>query len=321
MSVRVAVLRGGPSSEYEVSLKSGGTVLKSLPPQYKGSDILIDRKGVWHLGGVASQPHHILNQHDVVFNALHGEYGEDGTVQKLLESFSVPYTGSRRVASAIGIHKVLSKEAFLRAGILTPRHRIISLERKVGDQIFEVFRTFSMPAVIKPTKLGSSVGITIARDFASLEKGIRDVLFRAPEVMIEEFVSGKEVTCGVVENFRGSSIYPLFPVEIVPPGTCDFFDYHAKYSGESHEICPARLSSYERETIQDLAVAAHRAIGARHYSRSDFIITPRGNIYILEINTLPGLTTESLLPKSIHAVGSTLSHFFDHVLTSALRNR
>jgi D-alanine-D-alanine ligase len=137
-------------------------------------------------------------------------------------------------------------------------------------------------------------------------------------IIVEEFIKGKEATCGVVENFRGQMIYPLFPVEIIKPKDFEFFGYDAKYSGESSEACPGNFSEKEKKTIQDMAVEAHRILGLRHYSRSDFIVSPKRGVYILEVNTLPGLTKESLLPKSLEAAGCSLSNFLDHVITLAL---
>ena len=136
--------------------------------------------------------------------------------------------------------------------------------------------------------------------------------------MVEENIKGREATCGVVDKFRGNDFYSLLPIEIIKPEKSDFFDYEAKYCGGSQEICPGNFSRDEKEAIQELAVAAHKVLGLRHYSRSDFIISPGRGIYILEVNTLPGLTAESLLPKSLQAVGCSLPDFLDHLITLAL---
>ena len=129
------------------------------------------------------------------------------------------------------------------------------------------------------------------------------------EVLIEEFIKGKEATCGVVEKFREEPIYSLLPVEIIAPKDFDFFDFEAKYSGKSSEVCPGNFSAKENETIQKMAKEVHKILGLRHYSRTDFIVNPKRGVYVLEANTLPGLTKESLFPKSLKAVGSSLSHF------------
>jgi D-alanine-D-alanine ligase len=168
---------------------------------------------------------------------------------------------------------------------------------------------------------GSSVGTAIAKTLLELESAIDDALQYSDQALIEEFIFGREATCGVVDNFRNESIYSLLPVEIRKPSNATFFDYDAKYSGKSEEICPGNFTAVEKEMIQKIAKEAHKALGLRHYSRSDFIIHPKRGIYILETNTLPGLTSESLLPKSLQAVGCSLSDFFDHLIKLALEGK
>lgn len=319
----VGVLRGGPSSEYEVSLQSGDAVLLNLhPAKYAMRDILIDKDGVWHIGGTSRKPEQALKGIDIVFNALHGEYGEDGQVQRVLEHFGVPYTGSGVFGSALAMNKVLAKRTLNTEGINTPHHAVIRLDEGAVDvQTIHAFRSVTLPVIVKPALLGSSVGISIARDFHQFESAVRKALSHSPVVMVEEFIKGKEATCGVIEDFRGKEVYSLLPIEIRPPAHKEFFDYDAKYTGISQEICPGNFSPEEMREIQRLAVLAHKALGLRHYSRSDFIVSPTRGIYFLETNTLPGLTSESLLPKSLRAVGTELSEFLDHVLTLALKRR
>lgn len=315
---RVAVLRGGPSSEYDVSLQSGGAVLANLPEHYEGIDILIDKSGTWHMDGMPRRVDQVLERVDVVFNAMHGEYGEDGQVQKILETFNKPFTGSRAMPSAHAMHKVLAKQAFKRAGLNIARDMVVTRGDDVENQIFNVFRSLPLPVVIKPVGAGSSVGVVIAKDFQTLHNAARDVLSNWNEVLIEEVIPGTEITCGVIEAFRGDDIYTLLPVEIVPPQEKDFFDYEAKYTGITNEICPARITPETSRAVQEAARIAHEAIGARHYSRSDFILTPKNELYILELNTQPGLTEESLLPKPLKAIGCSLGQFCGHVITRAL---
>lgn len=316
---RVGVLRGGPSTEYEVSLKSGKSVIDNLADRYEVYDILISKDGTWHYLGTPIKPENLFKKVDVIFNALHGAYGEDGTVQKLLDTFGIPYTGSTALASAIGMNKVLSKKVYKNHNLKTPLHTTISRKDSSPEIILNLFKSFPMPAVVKPVSGGSSVGTSIAKTLRELEVAINDALEYCDEALIEEFISGKEATCGVVDNFRNESVYSLFPVEIRKPGESSFFDYNAKYSGESEEICPGNFALAEKKIIQEMAVNAHKALGLRHYSRSDFIIHPKRGIYILETNTLPGLTGESLLPKSLKAVGSNLPDFLDHLIDLALK--
>ncbi len=316
----VGVLRGGPSSEYEVSLKSGSAVIENLyPAKYSVRDILIDKDGVWHIAGSSRKPEQALKGVDVVFNALHGEYGEDGRVQHILGHFSIPYTGSDVFGSALSMHKILAKQRVAEEGIKISHHAVIRIDKPdIDGQTISAFRSVSLPIVVKPATLGSSVGVSIARDYHGFVSSVRRALSHAPIVMAEELISGREATCGVVDNFRGREIYSLLPTEILPPEHKDFFDYEAKYSGESKEICPGNFSPQEMNELERLAALAHKTLGLRHYSRSDFIVTPKRGIYFLETNTLPGLTSESLLPKALRAVGAELPEFLDHVITLAL---
>ncbi|MBT3283082.1 D-alanine--D-alanine ligase [bacterium] len=319
--IKIGVLRGGPSSEYDVSLKTGGSVLKNLPAEkYNIQDIFISKEGGWHFRGIPIAPEKLINQVDVIFNAMHGEYGEDGTVQQLLDTFSVPYTGSTAFSSAIGMNKLLTKQGIENSDINTPEYTIIEASDDLEKDIFDIFRSFTMPAVVKPVSGGSSVGVTIAKSFDELRDGVYKALGHCPKVLIEEYIGGREVTCGIVEGFRGEEVHALMPVEIITSNESNFFDYTAKYSGETQEVCPAHLDSVIKDEIQRLAKEAHKALGLRHYSRSDFIVSPRG-IYFLEVNTLPGLTEGSLMPKALDAGGTRLPEFLDHLVLLALDNK
>ena len=318
---KVGVLRGGPSSEYEVSLKTGKSVMDSLVDRYEVLDIFIDKEGIWHYLGAPITPEKVFKKVDVIFNALHGAYGEDGTVQKLLDTFGVPYTGSTALASALGMNKVLSKKIFVNNEIKTPLHKTISKKDNVAEEVIKLFKTFPMPVVVKPVNGGSSVGTAIAKTMVELELAVNDALKYSDTALIEEFIAGKEATCGVVDNFRNEKIYALLPVEIRKPDASAFFDYNAKYSGQSQEICPGNFTEVEKRMVQQMAQEAHRALGLRHYSRSDFIIHPKRGVYILETNTLPGLTGESLMPKSLAAIGCSLPDFLDHLIKLALEGR
>jgi D-alanine-D-alanine ligase len=318
---KVGVLRGGPSSEYDVSLKSGKSVIDGLADRYEVLDIYIDKEGIWHYLGIPVKPERIFKMVDVIFNALHGAYGEDGTVQKLLDYFKIPYTGSTALASAVGMNKVLSKNVYKNHNIKTPLHTTISKENNSPTEILRIFKTFPMPAVVKPVNGGSSVGTAIAKTLADLELAITDALKYSDQAIIEEFIAGKEATCGVVDNFRNENVYALLPVEIRKPTDSAFFDYNAKYSGQSQEICPGNFTEVEKRMVQQMAQEAHKTLGLRHYSRSDFIIHPKRGVYILETNTLPGLTGESLMPKSLAAIGCSLPDFLDHLIKLALGSK
>ena len=308
---KITVLRGGPSSEYEVSLKTGDSILKALSDEkYNISDVAITKDNKWFLNGVEKNPADILKESDLVFNALHGEFGEDGRVQKMLDTFGVAYTGSKNIPMALSINKVLTKNEYQKADIKTPIHIEVD---KDNYNLAEIFKTFPMPAVIKPVALGSSVGVNIAQTGIELDEALQEVFKYSNRALVEEYIEGKEATCGVIDGFRGEKIYTLLPVEIIPES--DFFDYDAKYKGETKEICPGNFSEDEKLELQKLAKKAHQILGLRHYSRSDFIISPKRGIYILETNSLPGLTSESLFPKSLEAIGSNLEEFVEHLIT------
>lgn len=318
----VAVLRGGPSREHDVSLKTGHAILSHLPAErFTARDIFIDREGLWHERGLPTTPDRVLSTSDVAFLGLHGEYGEDGEVQKLLERFGIPYTGSDSFGSYIAMHKVLAKEKAREHGVLTPRYFFVEQGSDVRRMAQEINRTFMPPVVVKPVRWGSSVGVSMVHGFAPLFDTLTTLLRDgAGGVLVEERIRGVEATAGVVEGLRDEVLYALPPIEIVPPSSADFFSYDAKYGGETKEICPGRFQKQVTEELQRLARTMHIALGLRHYSRSDFIISPKG-IYYLETNTLPGMTTESLLPKSLAAIGVKFSDFLTHLVDLALQRK
>lgn len=321
--LKVGVMRGGPSSEYEVSLKTGGNVLSALRDRHTVRDILIDKSGVWHIDGFARNPERIFPHVDVMFNALHGQYGEDGRVQQILDSHGVAYTGSKSLPSAIGMNKILSKKFFSGAGLKTARHLEVKnrdLESKEMSKIWDEFG--GQPVIVKPTSAGSSIGVSLVRNQQNLEQAIQSALEHSTSALIEEFLEGREATCGVVQGSFGNDIYALFPVEIKNLSkNKDVWDYESKYSDALHElICPGNFTQKEEKAIQNGAMAAHKALGLRHYSRSDFIITDHG-VYILEANTLPGMTAASLFPKSLAVADCSLGDFLDHILLLAVNGK
>jgi D-alanine-D-alanine ligase len=315
--IRVGVVRGGPSSEYPVSLKTGERVLRDLNKEkYLPVDILLTTRGEWYMNGIRSDIFTIAHHVDVVWNALHGTFGEDGKVQQLFESFSIPYTGSDILASAIGMHKGLAKERFAEAGLLVPKGEVLDAQSDLVAAERELFRHYLFPLIVKPVSGGSSVATRVVKNFDELVQAMQ-AASKHGDVLVEEYIKGDEATCCVLDSGVPDEYFALHPIEIVPHDSRDFFDYEAKYAGESEEICPGRFPLATHGALRDLATKAHQSIGARHYSRSDFIISPRG-IYILEINTLPGLTEASLLPKALEAGGVAFPDFLDHVIGLAL---
>ncbi|MES2213400.1 MAG: D-alanine--D-alanine ligase [Patescibacteria group bacterium] len=324
-SLRIGVVRGGPSPEYDVSLKTGSNVLKELSVTHRPIDIFISRDGTWHMRGVPKTPDRILKHVDVVFNALHGTYGEDGRIQEIFDHYGIPYSGSGKLSSAISMNKFMTKECITQAGIKTPLSVLVRTTDNVPTSIRNVFSLLPMPVIIKPVTGGSSVGITIAHTKEELVDAIETILQSENDVLVEEYIKGREATCGVVNNMRGQNVYALPVVEIIPPKKSDepnqFFDYDAKYSGQSREICPGNFSIAEKKEIERISSEVHSILSLDGYSRSDFIVTPRRGIYFLEVNTLPGLTSESLLPKSLEAVGIKFQEFLHHILGLALERK
>jgi D-alanine-D-alanine ligase len=330
--IRVGVIRGGVSPEYDVSLATGANVLshlrgERLKEKYKPVDILIDKSGVWHKNGLPITLQQAFEHVDVIWNALHGDYGEDGKVQQVLEHWKVPYTGSGVFPSALAYHKGLAKEQFKNFGIKTPEHILLPVYQADIDGPFreyanrkaeEIVRRMPPPWIVKPFSGGSSVGIHVCKDNLSLLYALKDVARTGASVMVEELVTGKEATVAVIEGFRGEKLYALPSIEIRLPKEKTHFDYNAKYKGESQEICPGKFLRAEKVILENLAKEIHKSLGLRHYSRSDFIVNPKKGIYALEVNTLPGLTDASLLPLGLSSVGATMPDFIDHVLSLAL---
>ena len=318
MQTVVGVLRGGPSNEHEVSLKTGAAMLAHLPEdRFVARDIYIDKGGQWHERGRPTQPERTLRQLDAVLIGLHGAYGENGEVQRLLEQFGIPYAGADSFGSYLAMHKVMSKVHALEAGLLTPDFRHVERAEDSERVASDAIRSFHQPVVVKPVDWGSSVGVSIVGGYQPVLSAVQKLFGEgASGVMIEELIKGKEATVGVVEGLRGEELYALPTIEILPPEG-DFFSYGAKYSGQSREICPGNFSRTTSDALKRTAQVMHRALGLRHYSRSDFIVSPKG-IYYLETNTLPGLTSESLMPKSLAAVGVKFSDFLSHLIGLAL---
>ncbi len=318
----VGVLRGGPSSEYEVSLRSGANMLAALDREkFEPRDIFIDRQGEWHNFGAPVVPEKALRGVDVAINVVHGEYGEDGRLHEILDALGTPYTGSDATASVLAFNKARTKQAVKKLGIKTPRAIVVDIEDARGNMealAYEIFRTFPHPAIVKPVVGGSSIGTTIVNNYHTLEWALEEAFKIAPQALVEEYIKGREATVGVIDDFRGEKFYALMPVEIVPPRERPFFDYHAKYSGETLERVPGNFTSQQKEELMNVARRAHEALGLSHYSRSDFIVARRG-IFFLETNNASGvgMSDQSIFPKALHAVGAKMSDFIEHIVTLA----
>ena len=283
---KTAVLMGGLSAEREVSLKSGTAVYQALLAQ--GYDVVAIDAGRDLAAVLASE------QIEGAFIALHGRYGEDGCVQGMLELMQIPYTGSGVLASALAMHKLYSKQTFASAGILTARFHHF----RRGDRVFLDQLAFGLPLVVKPVQEGSSVGVSIVRQASQLEAALELAFRHDTEILVEQYIKGQEVQIGILDN------QPIGAIEIVPRN--EFYDFEAKYTaGMAEHIFPARLEAALYEKVQQVGLAAHLALGCSGYSRVDLLVTEDGDSYVLEVNTLPGMTALSLLPE-IAAKGAGL---------------
>ena len=279
---RVGVLLGGESSEREISMKSGQAVLTAL------ASLGVEAVPIGLGGDIAAEL--TRERLDCAFIALHGRFGEDGGVQSLLEERGIPYTGSGVEASRLAMDKLRSRETFRRVGLAVPETLVVKTPQEIPGI------PFSFPVVVKPSREGSSIGLSLAADPGDLPEAVETALAFDDTVLIEPFLKGIEITAGVLDN----RALPL--VEIMP--TRDYFDFEAKYTkGVTEFVVPARLEPGLAARAQAAGLSAHRAFGCRAYSRTDMIVSPSGQVYVLEVNTIPGLTATSLFPMACAAEG------------------
>jgi len=329
---------GGNSPEHDISLVSGREVVRNLDAdKYEIMPITISRDGrVWEIGErekflidsptpalkkagssakgtnpiVAAAANKLISGQtiDVVFIAMHGAGGEDGKVQAFLELNNMCYTGSGVLASALGMNKKYSRRLFSQAGLTVPQDVIVDKNYKLE----EIWKKLKPPVFVKPSTAGSSVGITKVKDKKNLKAALENALKYSDEVLVDEYIEGTEVTCAVIGNEKLTAL-PV--VEIVTKN--EYFDYEAKYSEAlTQEIVPARISLKMTKKVQATALTAYKALGCRGFGRVDMII--KGDkIYVLEVNTIPGLTPVSLFPRAAKAAGIGYSNLLDKVIDLA----
>jgi D-alanine-D-alanine ligase len=296
---RIAVLMGGQSGERDVSIRSGQAAWTAL--LRKGYDAValdVDSEVGVRLRDVQAQ---------IAFIVLHGPGGEDGTIQGLLETLRVPYTGSGVEACAVAMDKVVTKAVLTYHGIPVPK----GLVRARRERSTALPRGYGLPVVVKPVNQGSTLGISIVRRSRDLRTAVENAFQYGPTVLIEEYIEGRELTVGIL-NDRALPI-----VEIVAPG--GFYDYAAKYTpGASVYKVPAPIPERHSKVLQTLALQAHRCLGCRGASRVDFRLDPRGRPYVLELNTIPGMTETSLLPMAAKAARISYETLVEGILQSAI---
>ena len=296
---RIGVLAGGPSSEREISLRSGKAVHGALLSE--GLDaVLLDIKD--DINDVISK-----NGIDVAFIALHGRFGEDGTVQKILEDARIPYTGSKVRASALALDKIASKEAFIKNNIPAPGYIVFEKGKFSVSDIENII----YPVVVKPQFEGSSIGLSIVKEKSLLKEALEKAFQYGDKVILEEYIQGRELTVGILGN------EPLPVIEIVTRD--NVYDYEAKYKNtDTQYLVPAPIDKDAYKNAGQLGVAAHNALGCTSFSRVDMIMERSGKIFVLEVNTIPGMTERSLLPKAAMAIGLRFNELCVKILENTL---
>lgn len=298
---KIAVLKGGPGSERAVSLKSAESVIEAL--------ILLG--AVVCVVDVAAADFVVPGDAIVAVNMIHGTFGEDGQLQKILEERGIPYTGAGLASSKVAFDKILSKEKFIAAGVATPRSQILKLD---GSDTLSL----NLPVVVKPPREGSSVGVHIVRTEAELAAALDDAKRFGGETLIEEFIEGKELTVGVI----GGVALPVIHIEPVS----GFYDLNNKYpwmggTGKTNYHCPAELDERTTKRVQEMALTAMKALDVEVYGRVDIMLRNDGEPFVLEINTIPGMTTSSLLPKAALASGLEFPQLCERIIELSLNAR
>ena len=295
---KVAVLMGGPSSEREISLLSGTAVLKAL--RDRGVDAHAFDPVERPLAALAAEGY------KRVFIALHGRFGEDGTVQGALETMAIPYTGSGVMASALAMDKWRTKMLWLQAGLATPRYRVLT----VGADWNAVAKDIGLPLIVKPAREGSTIGISKVTRVGDLPKAYADAARHDPLVLAEQFIDGQEVTASILAD----RALPVIRIE-APGGN---YDYQNKYfSDETHYFCPSGLPAALEKTIQALSLEAFKLLDCRGWGRADLMIDAAGKPWLLEMNTSPGMTAHSLVPMAAREAGLSFEDLVMAILETA----
>lgn len=354
--INLAVIFGGRSGEHEVSLSSARGVMKNLDKEkYNIVPIAITKKGNWLIGDkgkkyiemnedkigkegaispeesqslvtIKDEERSLANyaegeagaKIDLVLPILHGPYGEDGRLQGMLDMLGVPYVFSGVLAHAIGMNKPKAKIIAATAGVPVAKDLVIKKNEKYN--IDEIIEKLSLPLMVKPSELGSSVGISLAKNKEDLEKGIADAYTHGDEVILEQYIKGKEFTVTVMENSPSGKTEALAVTEIIPL-ISEFYDYKAKYEdGGSKHVCPAEISKEDEKKLKGYAVNTFKSIGCQDLARVDFLWSEKNNEnYFTDINTIPGMTPTSLAPEAAALAGMNFTEFLDRLIEGAMK--
>lgn len=305
---KIIVVCGWISREREVSLRSGKKIYEALLKKGYNAILVDPKEDGW-------EP---VLKGDVVFIALHGKPGEDGTVQGFLETFNIPYTGSGVLASSLAMNKIASKKIFIASGIPTPMYVSLNSDESVESFISKTLETIGLPLVVKPVSEGSSIGVSIIKEERELEPTIRETIEKFHDIFVEKYIEGREITVGVLEIDEEIVALPI--LELVPKK--EFYDYNAKYTaGMTEFIIPARMNEEKYKLAQELAILAHKALGCVGFSRVDLVTDKDDNPYVLEVNTIPGMTDLSDLPAMAKAYGIEYEDLVEIMLYSALKDK
>lgn len=305
----VAVVMGGPSAEREVSLNTGAAIANALR-EYGYTNVVEIDLDPRNFGKQLAE-----SKAEVVFNAVHGLYGEDGRLQTLLEIREMPYTGSGMIASVSCMDKVITKRMLRDAGIFTPACLIVN--KKESGIKEKIMQRFSLPVVIKPASQGSSIGVEIVKEENQLDEALANAFKYSRDILVEEFIGGKELTVSMMQ--KDGEVVALPVIHIAPhSGT---YDYHSKYTkGATEYICPADLDEETTKKVQEISKQAYEVLGCSGVARADVMLDEVGNGYVLEINTVPGMTATSLVPKAAAAAGISFPELCNIILQSASVN-
>lgn len=305
----VAVVMGGPSAEREVSLNTGAAIANALR-EYGYTNVVEIDLDPRNFGKQLAE-----SKAEVVFNAVHGLYGEDGRLQTLLEIREMPYTGSGMIASVSCMDKVITKRMLRDAGISTPACLIVN--KKESGIKEKIMQRFSLPVVIKPASQGSSIGVEIVKEENQLDEALANAFKYSRDILVEEFISGKELTVSMMQ--KDGEVVALPVIHIAPHS--GMYDYHSKYTkGATEYICPADLDEETTKKVQEISKQAYEVLGCSGVARADVMLDEEGNGYVLEINTVPGMTATSLVPKAAAAAGISFPELCNIILQSASVN-
>lgn len=305
--IRLALLSGGVSSERDVSLNSGKQVFEALDKDRYDITLYDTKTDLKQLVIDADKI-------DAALIILHGPFGEDGTVQGLLDLLDIPYQGAGVLGSAMAMNKLVAKRLYDGAGVPTPTYLSFSMNESIDPS--KVVDLLGLPLVAKPVCAGSSVGMTLVREERNLEDAISLAFQHDDCIILEKYIQGIELTCGVLGN---DELEALPVIEIVPGEGHEFFDYKAKYiAGETREICPARIDDIITKRVRELAVKAHQALFLKGYSRTDMILS-NTELFVLETNTIPGMTSTSLYPQSAQVAGYSFTKLLDKLISLSMK--